>query len=205
MVEVIKKADGERVQKLSYILGIDNGKVEEIISKSQLVDHLEAAANKDNEISDDLYKFRALIGHQGPLKATDPNWKGCKYNILVDWETGEKTYEPLSVLAADDPFTCATYAKDNDLLHIDGWKRFRNLAKRDKILTRPVLQSKIRQARRSKKYMFGYLIPKSYKEEFDKDNNNTKWADATRDEMDCIKEQEVFTTRQRAKWDSNQK
>ena len=72
MVEVIKKADGERVQNLSYILGIDNGKVVEIISYSQLVDHLEAAANEDKEISDDLYKFRALIGHQGPLKTTDP-------------------------------------------------------------------------------------------------------------------------------------
>ena len=58
------------------------------------MDHLEAAANEDNEISDDLYKFRALIGHQGPLKTTDPNWKGCKYNVLVEWETGEKTYDP---------------------------------------------------------------------------------------------------------------
>ena len=47
--------------------------MEEIISCSQLVDHLEAAANEDNEISDDLYKFSALIGHQGPLQATDPN------------------------------------------------------------------------------------------------------------------------------------
>ena len=44
--------------------------------------------------------------------------------------------------------------------------------------------------------MFGYLIPHSYKEalEFDKKNNNTTWADATRDEMDC-----VFSTCQRAK------
>ena len=132
VVEVIEKTDGERVKNLSYILGIDNGKVEEIISYSQLVDHLEAAVNEDNEISDDLYKFRTLIGHQGPLKATDPNRKGCKYSVLVNWETGENTYEPLSVLAADDPVTCATYAKENDLLHIDGWKRFRNLAKRDK-------------------------------------------------------------------------
>ena len=76
------------------------------------------------------------------------------------------TYEPLSVLAADDPVTCAMYAKENDLLHIDGWKRFRNLAKRDKTLTRVVMQSRIRQARRAKKYMFGYLIPRSYKEAF---------------------------------------
>ena len=181
-VEDIEQADGERVQKLSFILGIGKGKLEEFISYNQLVDHLEAAANDDNEISDDLFKFRAQIGHQGPLKPTDPNWKGCKYNVLVDWETGEKTYEPLSVLAADDPVTCALYAKENDLLHIDGWKRFRNLAKRDKTLTMAVMQSRIRQARRAKMYMFGYLISRSYKEalEFDKENNNTKWVDATR-------------------------
>ena len=94
------------------------------------MDHLEAAANEDSEINDDLFKFRALIGHQGPLKPTDPNWKGCKFNVHVEWETGEKTYEPLSILAADDPVTCATYAKENDLLHIEGWKRFRNLSKK---------------------------------------------------------------------------
>ena len=131
VVEVIEKADGERLQKLSYILGIGNRKLEEIISYNELVDHLEAAANEENEIGDDLFKIRALIGHQGPLKPTDPNWNGCKFNVLVDWETGEKTYEPLSVLAADDndPVTSATYAKENDLLHIDG----RNLAKRDKL------------------------------------------------------------------------
>ena len=98
MVEDIEQADGERVQKLSFILCIGNGKLEEIISYNQLVNHLEAAANEDEEISDDLYKVRALIGHQGPLKPTDPNWKGCKYNVLVDWETGEKTYKPLSFL-----------------------------------------------------------------------------------------------------------
>ena len=63
-------------------------------TSNQIVDHLEAAHNEDNEISDDLYKFRALTGHQGPLKATDPNWKGCKYRVFVEWETGEKTYEP---------------------------------------------------------------------------------------------------------------
>ena len=70
-----------------------------------------------------------------------------------------------------------------------------------------VMQSRIRQVRRSKKYMFGDLIPRSYKEalEFDKESNNTKWADATREEMDCIKEQQVFTKHQRVKWDSNHK
>ena len=57
VVEDIEQADGERIQELSLILGIGNGKLEETISYNQLVNHLEAAANDANEISDDLFKF----------------------------------------------------------------------------------------------------------------------------------------------------
>ena len=88
MVEVIKKADGKRVQNLSYILGIDNGKMEEIISYNQLMDHLEAA-NEDNEISDDLYKFRALIGHQGPSGQQIPIVKDASTMSLLIGNWGE--------------------------------------------------------------------------------------------------------------------
>ena len=123
VVEVTEKADWERVEKFSYILGIGNGKLDKITPCNQLVDHLDAAVNEENEINDVLYKFRALIGYQGPLKATDLILKGCKYKILVAWETGEKIYEPLSVLETAAPVRFATY---------DGWKRYRNLAKRDK-------------------------------------------------------------------------
>ena len=43
----------------------------------------------------ELYRFRSIIGHEGPLKATDPNWKGSKWNVQIEWESGEITYEPL--------------------------------------------------------------------------------------------------------------
>ena len=112
VVEDIEKADGERFKNLSYNLGTGNGKEEEIISYSELVDHLEDTANEESRINDDLYKFKALNGHQGHLKTPNPNLKGCRYIILVEWETGEKTYEPLSVLAEDDPVTCASYTKE---------------------------------------------------------------------------------------------
>ena len=95
-------------------------------------ENLEAAANEENEINDDLYKFRPLNDHQGPPKAPDPNLKKCQYNILVEWETGEKTHEPLPVLTADAPVTCASYPKGNGISHLDGWKRLMNPAKRDK-------------------------------------------------------------------------
>ena len=90
--------------------------------------------------------------------------KGSKYNVQVEWETGEITFEPLSIIAADDPVTCAAYDKENDFLALEGWHRFRSLAKKGKVLARAMKQSKIRQVRRCQTYMFGYLIPRKYME-----------------------------------------
>ena len=45
------------------------------------------------------------------MAASDPDWKGSNYNVQVEWETGEITVEHLSVIAADDPVTCAAMPK----------------------------------------------------------------------------------------------
>ena len=51
---------------------------------------------------------------------------------MCEWNgTGEVASEPLSVIAADDPVTCAAYAKQHDLLALEAWHRFRSLAKKD--------------------------------------------------------------------------
>ena len=55
--------------------------------------------------------------------APDPNLKKNRYHVLVTWVTGEKTYEPPSVLDSGAPVTFATY---------DGWTGHYNLAKSDK-------------------------------------------------------------------------
>ena len=172
VVEIIDQEDGKRVENINFILDIGNGKVEELISYNQLLEHLENAGDYDMGMDQELYKFRAIIGHQGPLLASDPDWKGSKYNVQVEWKTGEITFEPLSIIAADDPVTCAAYAKENDLLALEGWHRFRSLAKKDKVLARAIKQSKIRQVRRSQTYMFGYLIPRNYMEAMQFDSEN---------------------------------
>ena len=127
--------------------------------------------------------------------ASDP---GSKYNVQVEWETGEITFEPLSIIAADDPVTCAAYAKEHDLLALEGRCRFRNLAKKVIVLARAIKQSKIREVRRSQTYMFGYLIPRNYMEalQFDSENKNSKWYDAIKMEMESMREYKVFK-----KWD----
>ena len=71
------------------MLDIGEGKVEELIAYNQLLDHLEQAEEQDNSMDQELYKFRAIIGHEGPSKTTNPNWKGSKYNVQIEWETGE--------------------------------------------------------------------------------------------------------------------
>jgi hypothetical protein len=42
--------------------------------------------------------------------------------VLVKWESGETTYEPLDLIASDDPVTCAEYSKETDLLGTTGRK-----------------------------------------------------------------------------------
>ena len=81
---------------------------------------------------------------------------------------------------------------------MEGWHRFRNLAKKDIVLEMAIKQSKIRQVRRSQTYMLGYLIPRNYMEtmKFDSENKNSKWYDAIKLEMESMLEYKLFT-----KWD----
>ena len=80
------------------------------------------------------------------------------------------------MIAADDPGTCAVYAKKHDLLNLDGWKRLKDIAKNQKHLTRTINQSKIRQVTRSAVYQFGFL--KAI--QLDEQNGKSKWYDATK-------------------------
>ena len=124
----------------------------------------------------------------------------------MEWDTGEITYEPLTVIAADDPVTYAAYAKQHDLLAVEGWHRLRNLAKKDKVLTWAIKQSKIRQVRRSQTYMFGYLITKNYMEAMQFDTKTKKkWYDAIKLEMESMLEYKVFEKWDKAILDKNKK
>ena len=73
---------------------------------------------------DILWKFKRISAHQGPLMPKDKDWNGSSYNVMVEWENGEITTKPLTIIAADDPVSCAVYARDHNLLEVDGWKRF---------------------------------------------------------------------------------
>jgi hypothetical protein len=110
--------------------------------------------------------------------------------VLVEWETGETTYEPLDMIASDDPVTCAQYARENNLLDTARWKRFRGIAHNEKKLKRMINQSKLTSYRGDPFWKFGVLVPCNHAQvvELDKANGNTKWQDAEAIEMNQILE-----------------
>ena len=95
---------------------------------------------------------------------------------MVEWESGEVTYEPLTHISKDDPITRAVYAKKHDLLDTTGWKHLKRYAKTSKRLIRAVKQSRIRQVRASARYQHGFQVPKDYNDaiRLDKENSVTR-------------------------------
>ena len=97
-MEIVDHNDGHRLENINFILDIGNGKVEELISYNQLLDHLKTAQENDISTDQDLFKFRAIIRHQGPLKATDPDWKGSNIMSKLSGRVGRLPLNPSLLL-----------------------------------------------------------------------------------------------------------
>ncbi|GAX27530.1 hypothetical protein FisN_UnNu102, partial [Fistulifera solaris] len=174
--------------RVKFVCDITEKDTEAIFTYNEIMEYL----NRDSEAP--LWKFKRIISHQGPLGTTDREYKGCSYNVLIEWENGEITAEPLNVIAADDPVTCAIYAKDNNLLDMPGWKRFKSIAKRHKKFVRMINQSKLRSYNSAPRYKYGFEIPRNYAHamRLDEQNKNTKWKDAVALELLQIEEYHTF-------------
>ena len=138
----------------------------------------------DEEDQDSLFKFRDIVAHQSPLEPTNPNHKRSKYNVMVEWESGEVTLESLPLISKDNPVTCTLYAKKHDLLDTTRSKR----------LIRAVKQSRIHQVRASARYQHSFQISTDYNHAIrpDKKNSNTHWQDTMDLESSQIHEHKVF-------------
>ena len=202
MAKIIDIDDhGQHLEDIKFKLKTSKDQAEEIMSYNQLMDYIQKGTDAEED-PDSLFKFRDIVAHQGPLESTDPNHKGSKYNVMVEWESGEITYEPLALISKDDPITCAVYAKKHDLLDTTGWKHLKRYAKTSKRLIRAVKQSRIRQVRASARYQHGFQVPRDYNDamRLDKENGNTHWQDAMDLELTQIHEYKVFRDTGKAKF-----
>ena len=135
------------------------------------------------------------------MKPSNPDYKGCRYYVLVKWSTGERTWEPLQTkdkagVWNTDPVTVAIHAREHNLLDTSGWRlgNIRALAKMQKRIIRVANQAKLKPWQEKPKYMYGFLIPQNYAQavQIDRDNKNTKWQDCTKLELNQINEYDTF-------------
>ena len=182
-----------REDQLRFKLKIDGDQLDDLISYNQLMEYLEDKTDT-GPLEDGLYRFKCIKDHKGPYTSSDPEYNGSSYNLFIEWETGEQTWEPLSNIIASDPYTCAVYAKEHDLLNTPGWKLLKRHTRTARRLIRTLKKSKYRQARASRKYKHGWEVPRDYAHalQLDIHNGNNKWKEAIDLEIEQIKEYQVF-------------
>ena len=193
-----------REDQLRFKLKIDGDQLDDFISYNQLMEYLEDKTDT-GPLEDGLYRFKCIKDHKGPYTSSDPEYNGSSYDLLLEWETGEQTWEPLGNIIASDPYTCAVYAKEHNLLNTPGWKLLKRHARTARRLIRSLKKSKYRQARASRKYKHGWEVPRDYAHalQLDIHNGNNKCKEAIDLEIEQIKEYQVFKDFGKAVYDKN--
>ena len=95
---------------------------DEIMTYNDICDIMEKQREADESGKSEQYAYQGITAHDGPLKKGDPRYNGSLWNLLVHWEDGSETWEPLAILAKVDPISVAKYGLDHNLLDKPGWK-----------------------------------------------------------------------------------
>jgi hypothetical protein len=69
--------------RIKFLLSVNDDESENVITYNQLLEYL----SKDQE-NDVVWKIQRITSHQGPLTLDHPDYKGSKYNVVIEWEIG---------------------------------------------------------------------------------------------------------------------
>ena len=140
----VREDSKDRPEVLRFKCLIDND-YEDVVAYNDIVDFVE-----QDDGWDGTWKFRKILNHKGPLRSGDTEYRGSSYNLLVEWETGECTWEPLHTkdktgVFDTDPVTVGIYAEENGLIGKTGWNfpYLKKIAKTHKRIIRRANQAKL--------------------------------------------------------------
>ena len=174
---------------------IIDGEREEVIAYNDICDFIEQDWTWDG-----TWKFRKIHNHE-KVHPGHKRYMGSSFNVLVEWETGEISWQPLHTndkrgVYDTDPITIAIYARENNLIDTPGWKlpMIKKYAKTHQRLIRMANQAKLRSYRTKPIYMFGVQVPRNYAQalELDEANGNTLWQESVDKELGQIDEYDTF-------------
>ena len=91
-VNDLYQAQVSREDQLRFKLKTDGDQLDDLISHNQLLEYLEDKTDT-GPLEDGFYRFKCIKDHKGPYASSDPEYNGSSYNLLIEWETGEQTWE----------------------------------------------------------------------------------------------------------------
>lgn len=175
----------EQVDPTRFKVVIGDGDREEILTYNEIMDFIDKKWNPDD--NEQTFIFESVLDHR--------KGQNGRYEVLVKWQTGEETWEPLKEMIQADPVTLAKYAMEHDMLNTPQWKSLkRHAVETTKRYLRTMRVFAYATKRNSEKYKFGVRLPNNYRhaERLDAENGNTLWQDAVKTEMQKLHKYGVF-------------
>ena len=172
-------------------------KFEEFVAWNEICNFIEEQSQNDNN----TWNFRNILDHRDMGKGRR-NFRASKggrladHQVLIEWESGERSWEPISEIYRTAPHHLADYAMQHDL--IDKWEcksiKIRTLAEKSKMMLRLVQRTKLTSHAATPTYMYGVQVPRSHRDamEMDTKNDNELWSTSERVELGQLEEYEVF-------------
>jgi len=193
VVELITKFENERDNRPEHIkfkCVIGDEEYEKVVAYNEMVNFIEEQEMNENG----TWNFREIKGHS---KVSDRKVA----MVLVEWESGEVTWEPVRNMMKTNPWLIAEYAINNGLVEL--WsERYPSLklhryTKNAKKVIRMVNEAKRKSYKNSPVYMYGHQVPRNHEQavELDLANGNTKWQDSEKLERDQLWEYNTFDDR----------
>jgi len=192
--KIVTEQPGEEPD-VSFLVSVPNPKVPDFILAYDDAVRIFEDQDRKEDPEQVFWKYKDILGHKGPLLPTRILRDGSAYKLLVLWEDGSKTYEPLKQMIDDDIATVAAYGQANGLLESEGWDRCKGLLRRSaNVFRRYANQAKMKSFRNAPIYQYGYRVPRTPEEaiEIDRMNGNKRWQEAIRLEMVQLNEYNTF-------------
>ena len=81
-----------QVSREDQLRKTDGDQLDDPIPHNQLMEYLEDRTDT-GPLEDGFYRFKSIKDHKGPYNSSDPAYNGSSYNLLIERETGEQTWE----------------------------------------------------------------------------------------------------------------
>jgi len=190
IVEALNAQDDElqdNEERLQFRVKVGDEEFEKIIDYNDMCQFIEEQEQEE----DGTWKFRRIVNHRAVGSG-----KNTRHEVLVEWESGECTYIPISNMYSADKFLLAEYALKHGM--VNKWttksRNIRKDAKNAKKMFRQIHQAKLQSYKNATVYMFGHEVPRNHRQamELDAKNKNTKWRDSEKLETSQLLDYTVF-------------